>query len=119
MMWCSFRRLVEVDLQATLLTLSVFAIAFLYASVGFGGATGYLAVMSLSGIPIRVMASTALILNLFVSSVSFFNYQRAGHFNPKILWPFLVTSVPAAFLGGYMRLHDQAYYLLLYGVLPS
>ena len=104
-------------MPAPLLTLSVFAIALLYASVGFGGATGYLAVMSLLNIPIRVVASTALILNLFVSSVSFFNYQRAGHFNPRLLLPFLVTSVPAAFLGGYMRLHDQVYYLLLYGVL--
>ncbi len=99
------------------LVLSVFAIAFLYASVGFGGATGYLAVMSLFDIPIRVMASTALILNLFVSSVSFFNYYRAGHFRFDLLWPFLVTSVPAAFLGGYLRLHDQVYYILLYAVL--
>ncbi|GAB4525540.1 MAG: sulfite exporter TauE/SafE family protein [Anaerolineales bacterium] len=99
------------------LVFSVFAIAFLYASVGFGGATGYLAVMSLFDIPIQVMASTALILNLFVSSVSFFNYYRAGHFRFSLLWPFLVTSIPAAFLGGYLRLHDQIYYILLYGVL--
>ncbi len=99
------------------LVLAVFGIAFLYASVGFGGATGYLAVMSLFDIPIRVMASTALILNLFVSSVSFYNYRRAGHFRAALLWPFLVTSVPAAFLGGYLRLHEQVYYILLYGVL--
>ncbi len=99
------------------LLLSVFGIAFLYASVGFGGATGYLAVMSLFDIPIQVMASTALILNLFVSSVSFFNYYRAGHFRFRLLWPFLVTSIPAAFLGGYLRLQDQVYYLLLYAVL--
>ncbi len=100
-----------------LLVLFVFFIAFLYASVGFGGATGYLAVMSLFDIPIQVMASTALILNLFVSSISFANYYRAGHFRFKLLWPFLVASVPAAFLGGYLRLHDQVYYILLYGVL--
>lgn len=99
------------------LVFAVFSIAFLYASVGFGGATGYLAVMSLFEIPIRVMASTALILNLFVSSVSFFNYYRAGHFRFDLLWPFLATSIPAAFLGGYLRLHDQAYYVLLYAVL--
>ena len=99
------------------LVLSVFGIAFLYASVGFGGATGYLAVMPLFDIPIRVMASTALILNLCVSSVSFFNYYRAGHFRWELLWPFLVTSVPAAFVGGYLRLHEQVYYLLIYAVL--
>ncbi|GAB4421139.1 MAG: sulfite exporter TauE/SafE family protein [Anaerolineales bacterium] len=99
------------------LVLSVFGIAFLYASVGFGGATGYLAVMSLFDIPVAVMASTALILNLFVSSIAFFNYYRAGHFRFDLLWPFLLTSIPAAFIGGYLRLHDQVYYILLYGVL--
>ncbi len=99
------------------LILSVFGIAFLYASVGFGGATGYLAVMSLFDIPVAVMASTALLLNLVVSSVAFVNYWRAGHFRFALLWPFLITSVPAAFFGGYLHLHDQVYYLLLYGVL--
>jgi hypothetical protein len=99
------------------LLFSVFGIAFLYASVGFGGATGYLAVMSLFDIPIQIMASTALILNLFVSSISFATYYRAGHFKGELLWPFLITSVPAAFLGGYMRLNDTIYYLLLYSVL--
>jgi uncharacterized membrane protein YfcA len=100
-----------------LLLLSVFGIAFLYASVGFGGATGYLAVMSLFDIPIAIMASTALILNLFVSSVSFFVYYRAGHFRSRLTWPFLITSIPAAFLGGYLHLQDQVYYIFLYGVL--
>lgn len=99
------------------LLLSVLGIAFLYASVGFGGATGYLAVMSLFDIPIQIMISTALILNLFVSSVSFTAYYRAGHFNGKLLWPFLLTSVPAAFIGGYLRLENNIYYILLYSVL--
>lgn len=88
-----------------------------YASVGFGGATGYLAVMSLFDLPPKLMASTALVLNLVVSSVAFLNYYAAGHFRLRLLWPFLVTSVPAAFVGGYLRLHDQVYFLLLYGVL--
>ncbi len=99
------------------LGVSVFLIAFFYASVGFGGATGYLAVMSFFGIPPQVMASTALILNLCVSSVAFINYYRAGHFRWRLLWPFLAASVPAAFLGGYLRLEDDLYALLLYGVL--
>lgn len=99
------------------LILSVFGIAFLYASVGFGGATGYLAVMSLFDIPVTIMASTALILNLCVSSVSFVTYYRAGHFNSRLLWPFLLTSIPTAFLGGYLRLQEQVYYILLYSVL--
>jgi uncharacterized membrane protein YfcA len=100
-----------------LLTLVVTAIAFLYSSVGFGGATGYLAAMTLFGLPPQTMASTALVLNILVASISFSNYYRAGHLNPRLLWPFLVTSIPAAFLGGYLKLSDQIYYTLLYAVL--
>ncbi|GAB4492082.1 MAG: hypothetical protein Fur0016_25810 [Anaerolineales bacterium] len=55
-----------------LLYFAVPLIAFLYASVGFGGATGYLAVMTFFGVPPQVMASTALVLNLLVSAISFF-----------------------------------------------
>lgn len=100
-----------------LLTLAVSAIAFLYSSVGFGGATGYLAAMSFFDIPPQVMASTALILNVLVASISFSSYFRAGHLNIRLLLPFLLTSVPAAFLGGYLKLTDQIYYVLLYAVL--
>lgn len=100
-----------------LLTLFVPAIAFLYSSVGFGGATGYLAAMSLFGLPQQTMASTALILNILVAGISFSSYYRAGYLNIRLLWPFLVTSIPAAFLGGYLKLTDQIYFILLYTVL--
>jgi len=100
-----------------LLTFAISAIAFLYSSVGFGGATGYLAAMSLFGIPPQVMASTALILNILVASISFSSYFRAGHLDVHLLWPFLLTSIPSAFLGGYLKLTDQIYYILLYAVL--
>jgi len=100
-----------------LLALAVTAIAFLYSSVGFGGATGYLAAMTLLGLSPQTMASTALVLNILVASISFTNYYRARHLNTQLLWPFLVTSIPAAFLGGYFKLNDQIYYILLYAVL--
>lgn len=100
-----------------LLTLAVAAIAMLYSSVGFGGATGYLAAMTLFGLSPYTMASTALVLNILVASISFTNYYRAGHLDIQLLWPFLVTSVPAAFLGGYLRLSDQIYYTMLYAIL--
>jgi uncharacterized membrane protein YfcA len=99
-----------------LLTL-IFVIAVLYSSAGFGGASGYLLVMSFFGIPANVMSSTALVLNIFVSTISFLNYYRAGHFRPNLLFPFLITSIPAAFLGGMFKLSQQAYTSLLYGVL--
>ncbi len=95
----------------------VLLIAFLYASVGFGGATGYLAVMSFFGIPPQVMASTALLLNILVASISFSSYYRAGHLRRDLLLPFLLTSIPAAFIGGYFKLTEQVYSILLYAVL--
>ena len=92
-------------------------IAFLYASVGFGGATGYLAAMSFFGIPPKIMASTALLLNILVASISFTSFYRAGHLRRSLLIPFLLTSVPAAFLGGTFKITDEIYSILLYVVL--
>jgi uncharacterized membrane protein YfcA len=100
-----------------LIYLLVPAIAFLYASVGFGGATGYLAIMSFFGIPPTLMASTALALNILVAGISFSAFYRAGHLRRGLLLPFLISSVPAAFLGGYFKITDEIYSILLYSVL--
>ena len=100
-----------------LLYLLVFIIAVVYSSAGFGGASGYLVAMNFFGIPANVMSSTALVLNIFVSSISFTSYARAGHFRPRLLLPFLITSVPAAFIGGTINLSEQTYTTLLYIVL--
>lgn len=100
-----------------LLFLLVFVVAVLYSSAGFGGASGYLLAMSFFGIPANVMSSTALVLNILVSTISFVSYFRAGHFRPKLLLPFLLTSIPAAFLGGTFKLSEQTYFTLLYAIL--
>lgn len=92
-------------------------IAFFYASVGFGGATGYLAVMGILGIESKIMASTALVLNIFVASISFITYFRAGHLRYDLLAPFIITSIPAAFIGGSFKLDDKTYSILLYLIL--
>jgi uncharacterized protein len=105
------------NLPSPLLAVLVTGIAFLYASIGFGGATGYLAVMSQFGIEPNLMASTALILNIVVAGISFVNYAHAGHLRKHLLWPFLVTSIPAAFIGGYFKIHQDVYFILLYAVL--
>jgi uncharacterized membrane protein YfcA len=104
-------------MNTSLLSILVFIIATLYASAGFGGASGYLTAMSFFRIPVNVMASTALVLNILVSSISFTNYTRAGHLKPKLLTPFLITSIPAAFIGGYLKISEQTYITLLYLVL--
>lgn len=95
----------------------VIGVAFLYASVGFGGGSGYLAVMSLFDIPARIAASTALSLNVIVAGVAFINYERHGHFRARLLWPFALASIPAAFVGGVLPLGQLAYQLLLNAVL--
>ena len=94
-----------------------FGVAFLYSSVGFGGGSGYLAVMSLFAISTQLIASTALSLNILAASIAFFIYWQSGHFTPALLWPFLLTSLPAAFLGGYIHLHDTLYLGILYAAL--
>lgn len=104
-------------MNITLMSLLVFIVAGLYSSAGFGGASGYLIVMNLFGVPANVMASTALLLNIMVSSISFINYYKAGYFRSSLLIPFLITSIPAAFLGGRIELSSETYSILLYAVL--
>jgi uncharacterized membrane protein YfcA len=77
-------------------------VAFLYASVGHGGASGYLALMALWAFPVSVMKPTALTLNLFVAGASFLMFFRQGHFNRRLFLSFALASVPMAFLGGMM-----------------
>lgn len=91
----------------------LFIVAFLYASVGHGGASGYLALMAIFAISPLVMKPTALLLNLFVSSVSFAQFYRGGHFKWKTFWPFVVTSIPASFLGGTMAIDSNIYKKIL------
>ncbi|SDW63787.1 hypothetical protein SAMN05444410_104178 [Hydrobacter penzbergensis] len=94
----------------------LFVIAFLYASVGHGGASGYLALMALYGIAPDVMKPTALMLNLFVSFTSFIQFYRGGHFKWNIFLPLAVASMPAAFVGGLITINAVTYKKIL-GVL--
>src|SRR3954468_4399488 len=93
----------------------LFAVAFLYASVGHGGASGYLALMALFAISPDVMKPTALLLNLFVASTSFIQFYRGGHFKWNVFWPFALASIPMAYLGGLIHL-DAFYYNKILGV---
>lgn len=87
--------------------------AFLYASVGHGGASGYLAVMALFAIAPPVMKQTALLLNLGVSLMSFIAFYRKGFFKWTLFWPFALGSIPAAFLGARIPLADSTYKQIL------
>jgi len=97
-------------------------VAALYASVGHGGASGYLALMAIFGTSTLIMKPTALMLNVFVAGISFFLYQKKGYFRWKLFFPFAMTSIPAAFFGGYLEIEPSLYkkilgFLLIFSVL--
>ncbi len=91
----------------------LFIVAFLYASVGHGGASGYQALGAIFELPKEIIRPTSLLLNLFVSLPAFIQFYRGKHFLPKIFWPLALASVPMAFIGGLIKLDTQVYRLLL------
>jgi uncharacterized protein len=99
-------------LNSPLLLLLLPIVAFLYASVGHGGASGYLALMSMFSFPMTFMKPTALVLNILVSAVSFYFYYREKNFKFKLFYPFALTSIPFSFLGGYLKI-DAFYYKII------
>jgi uncharacterized membrane protein YfcA len=103
------------ELQIVFILL-LFVVAFLYASVGHGGASGYLALMALFGMAPDFMKPTALLLNLFVSLSAFILFYRGGHFKWKLFLPFALASIPMSFVGGVISLDADIYKKLL-GVL--
>ncbi|MBL7945153.1 MAG: sulfite exporter TauE/SafE family protein [Flavobacteriales bacterium] len=95
------------------LALLLALVAFLYASVGHGGASGYIAVMTLLGFLPDMVRPTALLLNLFVSAMAFVQFTRAGHFRWKLFWPFAVASMPMAAVGARIQLDTIVYKRIL------
>ena len=91
----------------------LFFVAFLYAAVGHGGASGYLALMALYGIAPEEMKPTALVLNVFVSLTSFIQYYRGGYFSKKLFIPIAAASIPLAFIGGMITVEENIYKRIL------
>jgi uncharacterized membrane protein YfcA len=105
-----------VDLGLVAISLTLLCVAALYASVGHGGASGYLAVLSLTtygAMESAWLKQHAWCLNLVVAAIAFWHFQRAGHHVPKLTIPFIVASVPFAMLGGYLLVDGAIYDLLL------
>src|SRR5881398_2952888 len=95
--------------ETVVIALLFFVGAALYASVGHGGASSYLAVMGLFSFAPGVMKPTALALNILVSAVATLKFYRAGLFKWDLFWPFAVASIPAAFIGGALTLPGRWY----------
>lgn len=100
-----------------MLCMLIGCVAALYASVGHGGASGYLAVMSFLFLHPALMSTTALLLNVLVAGMGTIQFARAGHFSWKLAWPFTLLSIPSAFVGGLIKVSEAVYMLLLAAVL--
>lgn len=96
-----------------LTALAFIAVAFLYASVGFGGGSTYTAILIESGLYWELVPPVSLVCNLVVVSGGVYHFAKAGHLNLRFAAPLIATSVPAAFLGGYLRLDESSFLQIL------
>ena len=99
------------------LSILFFVTAILYSSVGFGGGSTYLALLLVWGIPYFVFPVIALSCNIIVVSGNCFNYIKAGNLNLKLLLPYLIGSIPLAFIGGSLPIEKRLFEILLFLVL--
>lgn len=87
--------------------------AVIYSSVGLGGGSTYIALLSFAELPPNVIASTGLTLNIIVVTIGFYHFRKAGFLDLRSSWPLIATSAPGAFIGGQISLHRNVYYLFL------
>tara|TARA_B100001029_G_scaffold69410_1_gene56492 strand:- start:352 stop:1098 length:747 start_codon:yes stop_codon:yes gene_type:complete len=100
-----------------ILSILFFVTAILYSSVGFGGGSTYLALLLLWGIPFYILPVIALCCNIIVVSGNCINYIKSGNLNFKLLTPYLIGSIPLAFIGGSLEIEKNIFELILFGVL--
>src|SRR4051812_16100448 len=98
-----------------ILLLSFFFIAFIYSSVGFAGGSSYLAVLSISlfGLAFPVIRSTALFCNIIVATSGTIIFYREGKLSFKECWPYMLISVPMAYVGGFWPIKEGTFFILL------
>jgi len=99
------------------LAILIFAAALLYSSVGHAGASGYLAAMALFGMAPLAMKPAALTLNILVATIATAKYLKVGRFSWPIFWPFALSSIPFAYLGGLILLPGSYYKPIIGAVL--
>jgi uncharacterized membrane protein YfcA len=98
-----------------LLLILFFIIALVYSSVGFGGGSSYLALMAQPFFALlpEVIRPTALLCNIVVVTGGTIIFYQQGKLSWKEIWPFLIASVPLAFIGGFWKLQDSVFFILL------
>ena len=100
-----------------ILSIFFFITAILYSSVGFGGGSTYLALLLIWDIPYYIFPVIALLCNIIVVTSNSFTYIQAGNHNFKLLMPFLLGSIPLAFIGGSLLIKKEIFEILLFLVL--
>ena len=102
-----------------LLAILFLVTAILYSSVGFGGGSTYLAFLLIWGVPYFIFPVIALSCNIIVVSGNCFNYIRAGNLNFRLLIPYLIGSIPLAYIGGSLPIEKRLFEILLFSVLSA
>ncbi len=100
-----------------ILSIFFFITAILYSSVGFGGGSTYLALLLIWDTPYYIFPVIALFCNIIVVTGNSVNYIRAGNHNLKLLLPFLIGSIPFAYIGGTLIINKEIFEILLFLVL--
>lgn len=90
-----------------------FIVAFIYSSVGLGGGSSYTALMAIFGISTLAIPMVSLSLNLFVTTIGSYNFIRNKHAKIKLILPFLISSIPMAYLGGSLQISKDIFYWVL------
>lgn len=96
-----------------LLLACLLVVGFLYASVGHGGASGYIAVFSLFNIAMPAYKPWVLVMNVIIAGMAFIQFYRSGYFRWGLCWPFLLASIPAAYLGSQWAVQTRWYDIFL------
>jgi len=99
------------------IVVAFFAAAIVYSMVGFGGGSAYLAILALAGVPYQSIPQIGLVCNLVVSAGGVWHFWRGGHLRMSTVMPFVVFSVPMAFVGGSIAVSDELFVVLLAGAL--
>jgi len=103
----------ELSLSIWLLTGLFFIIAFAYSAVGLGGGSSYTALMAIAGMTVLTIPLVSLVLNLMVTTVGSFNFIINKHSRLGLILPFLVSSIPMAYVGGALQLPKTIFYWVL------
>ena len=103
----------DLMISPALLVAVFFLVALLYSSVGLGGGSSYTALLAAAGAGMHVIPMVSLTLNIIVSSIGSFTFFRHDHARLRLITPFMVTSIPMAYVGGALKLPKEYFYWLL------